>query len=151
MCVGADLGGRSLGKPIPFCRLSLIPILSKASNRHLTMVTMVISVYCMQAPNSHTHIYTIIMDYHLPQVMRECQDNGVWSDLDFTSCTLAESTGSFLLIWVTVEADSPELVREATPELETEVIIGNEILISIIRRPMPIDYRLKSVARLGSN
>ena len=91
------------------------------------------------------------MDYHLPQVMRECQDNGVWSDLDFTACMLAESTGGFLLIWVTVEADSPELVREATPELETEVIIGNEILISIIRRPMPIDYRLKSVARLGSN
>ena len=42
------------------------------------------------------------------QATRRCMENGEWEDVDFTSCTLVESSPPFLLLSLVIEADEVE-------------------------------------------
>ena len=52
---------------------------------------------------------------------RYCDLNGIWSDLDLSTCTLVEKSVTFLLVWFMLEENEVPLEEIREEDLEREV------------------------------
>ena len=66
-----------------------------------------------------------------PLVTRHCMGNGEWERVDFTSCTLVESSQPFLLLSLVIEVD--EVEEELEIFLVLEVCTNVFYIVLIIR------------------
>ena len=56
-----------------------------------------------------------------PELKRNCNYNGTWSDVDYTGCTLTTPAVPFLLLWHTLQTNNAAEVISNGPSLELQV------------------------------
>ena len=63
---------------------------------------------------------------------RQCNSVARWGPVDFTNCLLKQDAGNSATIWVTLDVNSIEEIRNNQTSLENSVSYFNKIIIIII-------------------
>ena len=63
---------------------------------------------------------------------RQCYSVARWGPVDFTNCLLKQDAGNSATIWVTLDVNSIEEIRNNQTSLENSVSYFNKIIIIII-------------------